>query len=53
MEVLCWLEAGASLEQTDLGGNTCLKAATAAGYTDLANSLEMMTLRKNGNGPHI
>ena len=53
MEVLCWLEAGASLEQTDLGGNTCLKAATAAGYTDLANSLEMMMLRKNGNGPHI
>ena len=54
-QVLCWLEAGASLEQMDLGGNTCLKAATSAGYTDLATSLKMMTLGENGNGngPHI
>ena len=46
-QIMCWLEAGADLNMTDLSGNTCLDVAAAAG---LMTTLGLMGINMVNNG---
>jgi len=43
-QILCWLEAGANLNQADASGATCLETALSTGQTELVESLKQKQL---------